>query len=79
MRLIRGSLGNLLQDEASCAIYIYSFSVDVQPTKTERAVEMDVDDEWRRYCAMTCHSVCVVEVVVADMTVSNLIITEFQG
>jgi hypothetical protein len=40
---------------------------------------MDVDDEWRRYCAMTCHSVCVVEVVVADMTVSNLIITEFQG
>ena len=31
MRLNRGSLGNLLQDEASCAIY--SFSVDVQPTQ----------------------------------------------
>jgi hypothetical protein len=47
-------------------LYIYSFSVDVQPTKrsewtfnqqngasgrstnkTERVVEMDVDDEWR--------------------------------
>ena len=31
MRLNRESLGNLLQNEASCAIY--SFSVDVQPKK----------------------------------------------
>jgi len=43
MRLNRGSLGNLLQDEA-----IYLLLLRRRLTnKTERAVEMDVDDDWR--------------------------------
>jgi len=45
MRVNRGSLGNLLQDEASCVIYLFLLRrrstneterVDVQLTKTER-------------------------------------------
>jgi hypothetical protein len=55
MRLNQGSLGNLLQDETSCAIYLFLLRrrstdeterVGRSTNEMERVVEMDVDDEW---------------------------------
>jgi len=53
MRLNRGSLGNPLQDEASCAIYLFLLRRR-STNETERVVEMD---ESRRVAVILHHDV----------------------